>query len=90
MTQSKFQQNKMASGKAYNPLQVSPQLYQYALDSCLRENEFLHELRAETEKHWAAMMLSDPIQVQFMTTLLKLIGAKRGIEGNLHMQFFSP
>ena len=71
----------MPSGKAYSPLQVSPELYKYCLDCCLRENDFLKRLRDVTEEMPQALMLSDPAQVQFMVMLLQLMGASRGVEG---------
>lgn len=68
-------------GKAYNPLQVSPELYEYVIDTSIRENEIANELRLETEQLPNGVMLSDLSQVQFLSILLKSIGAKRGIEG---------
>lgn len=55
-------------------------LYQYLLDSSLRETDILYRLRMETEKDSASIMQIPADQGQFMALLVKLIGAKRTIE----------
>jgi len=70
----------MSSHKAHNPLQVTQDLYNYMLDHSLREEPVLNRLRLASEPHPRAGMQSDPAQVQFMASLVRLIGAKRGIE----------
>ena len=60
---------------------LTEDLGSYLWNHSLRENEYLKELREETMKLSHSNMLSDPNQVQFMTLLVQLIGAKRGIEG---------
>jgi predicted O-methyltransferase YrrM len=70
----------MSSHKAYNPLRLTSELYQYMLDLSLRESEPLHSLRVATESHPRAIMQGAPDQVQLMCLILNLMGAKRGIE----------
>ena len=70
----------MSSHKAHNPLQVSQGMYNYLLDLSVRENEHLKNIRLATEGHPRAGMQGDTLQVNHMTLLLKLMGAKRGIE----------
>lgn len=60
--------------------QVTPQLHHYLLSVSLREPEILQRLRQETAAHADAGMQIAPEQGQFMTLLLKLIGARRALE----------
>lgn len=55
-------------------------IQRYVLESSLRESNVLVQLRKETEKDPAAIMQIPPEQGQFMSMLVKLIGAKRTIE----------
>ena len=61
-------------------LNLTDNVYQYLLDSSIRETNELKALRAETQKQALAVMQISPEQGQFMNLLLKLISAKRGIE----------
>jgi len=61
-------------------LDLIENMYQYVLDSSLRESDVLARLRVETEKDPSAIMQIPPEQGQFMALLVKLIGAKRTIE----------
>ena len=61
-------------------LDLVESMYQYVLDSSLRESEVLTRLRIETEKDPSAIMQIPPEQGQLMALLVKLIGAKRTIE----------
>ena len=55
-------------------------LYDYLLESSLRETELLKRLRDETEGvAWSVMQIS-PEQGQFMALLVELIGARRALE----------
>ena len=55
-------------------------LYDYILDTTLREPEILARLRAETDSHPRAGMQISPDQGQLLGLLVELIGAKRIIE----------
>lgn len=61
-------------------LSLTDELYQYVLDSSLREVEVLKQLRAETAKLPMARMQVAPEQGQFMALLVKLLNARRVIE----------
>lgn len=61
-------------------LQLDHNLYHYLLDVSLREPELLRQLRTETlSMHYANMQIA-PEQGQFMALLVRLMGARRGIE----------
>ena len=55
-------------------------LYDYVLNSSLRESSVLTALRAETATLPLAVMQIAPEQGQFMAMLIKLMGARRAIE----------
>jgi len=59
---------------------LSEPLYDYLLQSSLREHEVLRELRHATETQSMPQMRSAPEQGQFMALLIRLMGAKRLIE----------
>ena len=61
-------------------LEFNSNIHDYILENSLRESDVLAKLRAETEKDPAAIMQIPPEQGQFMSMLVKLIGAKRTIE----------
>ena len=63
-----------------NIIELTDELYAYLESVSLRENLVLRQLREETASHrWASMQIS-PVQGQFMTLLVKLLGARRIIE----------
>ena len=59
---------------------LSDDLYAYLLNSSLREPDLLRRLREETAKDELARMQISPEQGQFMSLLVKLMGAKRTLE----------
>ncbi|MBN2436041.1 MAG: class I SAM-dependent methyltransferase [Spirochaetes bacterium] len=59
---------------------VNEKLLAYITSVSLRENHFLEMVRKRTETHPCAKMLITPEQAQFMTMLIKLIGAKKCLE----------
>lgn len=61
-------------------LNLDDRLYQYVLDTSLREHAALAELRAATSDHPHARMQISPEQGQLLALLVKLIGARRTIE----------
>lgn len=61
-------------------LDLDDKLYEYLLDTSLRENPVQSALREETNKlEWARMQIS-PDQGQFMALLVKLINARKALE----------
>ena len=56
------------------------EIYPYLLDASLREPEVLKRLRDETAAMPEACMQIAPEQGQFLTLLMKMIGAKKAIE----------
>lgn len=63
-----------------NEIQISKDIYDYILSVSLRENISLEELRKETLKDPNSIMQIPPEQGQFMSFLIKLIGAKKCLE----------
>ena len=61
-------------------LNLTPNLYQYLLDTSSRESELLKQLRLETAHDPMARMQIAPEQGQFMGLLTQLLGARNIIE----------
>lgn len=61
-------------------LNLDDTLYQYILDTSLREHPVLTELRTATLDHPLARMQIAPEQGQFMALLIALTGARRTLE----------
>lgn len=61
-------------------LPITNQIYSYLHNNSLREPEFLTRLRAETAQLSDGIMQISPDQGQFMTLLVKLIGARKTLE----------
>ena len=61
-------------------LSIDDRTYDYLCDVAVKEPELLHQLRIETAKMDYAVMQISPEQGQFMSLLIKLMGAKRAIE----------
>jgi len=59
---------------------LSDELYDYLLKASLREPDLLRRLREETAREEMARMQISPEQGQFMSLLVKMIGAKRVLE----------
>ena len=61
-------------------LGLGENLREYLLSVSVKETPILQELREETAKHPMAIMQISPEQGQFMSLLVKLIGAKKALE----------
>ena len=61
-------------------LGLEESLREYLLSVSVRETPVLAELREETAKHPMGIMQISPEQGQFMSLLVKLIGAKKTLE----------
>ena len=61
-------------------LGLSPQLHDYLLNTSLRENPVLQQLRQETAQLPGARMQIAPEQGQFMALLVQLLGARKTLE----------
>lgn len=61
-------------------LSIDDRLYDYLRDVAINEPELLRQLREETAQLDYAVMQISPEQGQFMSLLIKLMGAKRAIE----------
>ncbi|MAY66467.1 MAG: SAM-dependent methyltransferase [Rhodospirillaceae bacterium] len=59
---------------------LDPALYEYILQTTLREPEVLARLRRETDSHPQARMQISPDQGQLLGLLVELMGARRVIE----------
>ena len=59
---------------------LTDELYGYMRSISLREPEILRRLREETSRDPMAMMQISPEQGQFMSLLIKLLGARRTLE----------
>ena len=66
---------------AHKQVSITNELGEYIGEHSLREHKILTALRKETEQLSNATMLSDPNQIQFLTLLLRVANAKKGIEG---------
>jgi len=61
-------------------LSIDDRLYAYLCDVAITEPELLRQLREETAQIEFSVMQISPEQGQFMSLLIKLMGAKRAIE----------
>lgn len=61
-------------------LSIDDRLYDYICDVAITEPELLRQLREETAQLEYSVMQISPEQGQFMSLLIKLMGAKRAIE----------
>ena len=65
---------------ANRTVQINDELYNYIMHTSLREPEILRLLREETAQLDMSIMQIAPEQGQFMSLLMKIIGARRVIE----------
>jgi len=68
---------------------LSDELYQYLLSASIREPELLRRLREETATDSMARMQISPEQGQFMSLLVRLIGAKKALEIGVYTGYSS-
>ena len=68
------------SGLSNRTLSIDDRLYDYLLAVSVDESELLQQLREETATIDFSVMQISPEQGQFMSLLVKLIGAKRALE----------
>lgn len=68
------------NGMTRKTIGLSDELYDYLVASCLRDDDILARLRAETEALPEAMMQIAPEQGQFMALLARMIGARSALE----------
>ena len=61
-------------------LSIDDRIYDYLCDVSINESELLRQLREETAKIEYSVMQISPEQGQFMSLLIKLMGATRAIE----------
>jgi len=61
-------------------LSIDDRIYDYICDVSINESELLRQLREETAQIEYSVMQISPEQGQFMSLLIKLMGAKRVIE----------
>ncbi len=61
-------------------LSLDDRLYAYLCDVTVTESDLLRQLREETAQLEFSVMQISPEQGQFMSLLIKLMGAKRTIE----------
>ena len=61
-------------------INLTPQLYEYLLDHSLREPSIMTALREATAELPEAIMQIAPDQAQFMSLLIKMLGAKYALE----------
>lgn len=61
-------------------LSIDDRIYNYLCDVSINEPELLRQLREETAQVEYSVMQISPEQGQFMSLLIKLMGAKRAIE----------
>ncbi len=61
-------------------LSIDDRIYDYLCDVSIKEPELLRQLREETAKIEYSVMQISPEQGQFMSLLIKLMGAQRALE----------
>jgi predicted O-methyltransferase YrrM len=70
-------------------IKVSDELYKYILSVSLREPDILRRLREETEPYPHSFMQISPDQGQFMSLLIRLVGAARTIDVGVYTGYSS-
>lgn len=66
--------------KGKGMINITDELYEYMNDMTLREPQVMRDLRLATYKDSQCVMQSSPDQGQFMSLLVKLMGAKKILE----------
>ena len=61
-------------------LSIDDRIYDYLTEVAIDESDLLHQLRKETAQLEYSVMQISPEQGQFMSLLIKLMGAKRALE----------
>lgn len=61
-------------------IKMTKELYEYILSASLREHNSLTGLRQETANDPSSIMQIPPEQGQFMSLLVKMIGARKALE----------
>ncbi len=68
---------------------ITDELYEYLVSVSLRESDLLKRLRAETVVDEMSRMQISPEQGQFMSMLIRLIGAKKALEVGVYTGYSS-
>lgn len=74
---------------ANQTLFLTEELYKYMLSMSLRDREIFRRLREETSRDPMARMQTSPEQGQFMSLLVRMIGATRALEVGVYTGYSS-
>lgn len=74
---------------ANQTLFLTEELYNYMLSMSLRDSEIFRRLREETSRDPMAKMQTSPEQGQFMSLLVRMIGATRALEVGVYTGYSS-
>jgi len=79
----------MAEVMSNRTICITDELYDYLVSVSLRESELLKRLRGETVVDEMSRMQISPEQGQFMSMLIRLIGAKKALEVGVYTGYSS-